>query len=140
MSCVYIPSKGANLFKQLKKQFGYELATDIFLRAISPRFIEDFRKTLSLDAEGIPSFESVMNNSWIKKFIGDARMLESLNNYKPLEDTIENFSIALEEAYNFNNSGTYENYVATVEYTDDGKNVTKISPRTTEVVEKFNNQ
>jgi hypothetical protein len=68
MKCTYIPSKGANLFRQLKKQFGYELAKDIFLRAISPRFIEDFRKTLSLDAEGIPSFESVMNNSWIKKY------------------------------------------------------------------------
>lgn len=140
MSCVYIPSKGANLFRQLKKQFGYELAKNIFLRAINPRFIEDFRKTLSLDAEGIPSFESVMNNSWMKKFIGEARMLESLNVYKPLEDTIENFNVALEEAYNFNNNGTYENYVATVEYTDDGKIVTKVSPRTTEAVDKFNNQ
>ena len=140
MSCVYIPSKGANLFKQLKKQFGYELATDIFLRAINPRFINDFRKTLSLDTEGIPSFESVMSNSWIKKFIGEARMLTSLNNFKPLEDTIENFNVALEEAYRFNNSDTYDNYVATVEYTNDGKIVTKVSPRTTETVEKFNNQ
>lgn len=140
MKCTYIPSKGANLFRQLKKQFGYELAKDIFLRAISPRFIEDFRKTLSLDAEGIPSFESVMNNSWMKKFIGDARILESLNTFKPLEDTLENFNVCLEEAYRFNNSNEYNNYVATVEYTDDNKIVTKVSPRTTESVEKFNNQ
>ena len=116
MKCTYIPSKGANLFRQLKKQFGYELAKNIFLRAISPRFIEDFRKTLSLDAEGIPSFESVMNNSWIKKFIGDARILKSLNTFKALEDTIENFNICLEEAYRFNNSGEYTDYIATVEY------------------------
>ena len=140
MKCTYIPSKGANLFKQLKKQFGYELAKDVFLRAISPRFIEDFRKTLSLDAEGIPSFESVMNNSWMKKFIGEARMLESLNTFKPLEDTLDNFNICLEEAYRFNNSGTYENYVATVEYTEDNKIVTKVSPRTIEAVDRFNNQ
>ena len=140
MKCTYRPSKGANLFRQLKKQFGYELAKDIFLRAISPRFIEDFRKTLSLDAEGIPSFESVMNNSWMKKFIGDARILESLNTFKPLEDTLENFNICLEEAYRFNNNNNYDNYVATVEYTDTGKIVTKVSPKTTEAVEKFNNQ
>lgn len=140
MKCTYIPSKGANLFRQLKKQFGYELAKNIFLRAISPRFIEDFRKTLSLDAEGIPSFESVMNNSWIKKFIGDARILKSLNTFKALEDTIENFNICLEEAYRFNNSGEYTDYIATVEYTDDGKIITMISPRTTEAVERFNNQ
>lgn len=140
MKCTYIPSKGANLFRQLKKQFGYELAKDIFLRAISPRFIEDFRKTLSLDTEGVPSFESVMNNSWMKNFIGDVRILESLNTFKPLEDTLENFNICLEEAYRFNNNSTYDNYVATVEYTDDGKIVTKVFPRTTEAVEKFNNQ
>lgn len=140
MKCTYIPSKGANLFRQLKKQFGYELAKNIFLRAISPRFIEDFRKTLSLDAEGIPSFESVMNNSWIKKFIGDARILKSLNTFKALEDTIENFNICLEEAYRFNNSEEYTDYIATVEYTDDGKIITMISPRTTEAVERFNNQ
>jgi len=140
MKCTYIPSKGANLFRQLKKQFGYELAKDIFLRAISPRFIEDFRKTLSLDAEGIPSFESVMNNSWMKKFIGDTRILESLNTFKPLEDTLENFNICLEEAYRFNNNDDYDSYIATVEYTDTGKIVTKVSPKTTEAVEKFNNQ
>ena len=140
MSCTYIPSKGADLFRQLKKQFGYELARDIFLRAISPKFINDFRKTLSLDTEGIPSFESVMNNPWIKNFIGKARMLKSLNTFKPLEDTVDNFNIALEEAYAFNNNSQYEDYIATVEYTEDGKILTTVSPKSEAAIEKFNNQ
>ena len=69
MICTYIPSKGENLFRQLKKQHGYEMAIEIFLRAINPKFISDNKNTLSLDTEGVPTLESLMSNKWMKKFI-----------------------------------------------------------------------
>ena len=142
MNCTYIPSKGVDLFRSLKKQFGYDKATDIFLRVISPRFIQKYGKTLSLDAEGIPSFEAVMNNSWVKKFVGDQTILESLNkNFTAIEDTRDNFNVVLEEAYRFNNESPYRNdYIATVEYTKDNKLIVQVSNKTADKVDKFNNQ
>ena len=42
--CTYVPSKGKSLFRELKKQFGYQTARGIFLRAINPEFIRDFKE------------------------------------------------------------------------------------------------
>ena len=140
-SCVFIPSKGVKLFNALKKQFGYAKGSDLFLRVISPRFINDFKGTLSLDAEGIPSFESVMSNNWVKNFLGEVNILNSLNTFTAKDDTRDNYNLALEEAYNFNNISFYkDDYIATVEYTENGKIVTKVSKRTKELEDKFTNQ
>ena len=68
--CVYKPSKGQAMFAQLKKEFGYDLARTTFLQAINPQFISDYKDTLSLDAEGVPSFSSLMRNEYMKEFIG----------------------------------------------------------------------
>ena len=140
-SCVFIPSKGVKLFNALKKQFGYTKGSDLFLRVISPRFINDHKRTLSLDAEGIPSYESVMSNSWVKNFLGEGAILNSLNTFTAKDNTRDNYNLVLEEAYNFNNTSLYKNdYIATVEYTEDGKIVAKVSKRTKELEDKFTNQ
>ena len=60
--CTFIPSKGQDLFKGLKKQFGYETARRVFYIALNPNFIKDNGKTLSLNAEGIPTLESLLTN------------------------------------------------------------------------------
>ena len=60
--CTYIPSKGESLFKELRKQYDYPVARKVFLRAIHPQFIQDYRNTLTLDSEGVPTLESLMNN------------------------------------------------------------------------------
>ena len=140
-SCVFIPSKGVKLFNALKKQFGYTKGSDLFLRVISPRFINDHKRTLSLDAEGIPSYESVMSNSWVKNFLGEGAILNSLNTFTAKDNTRDNYNLVLEEAYNFNNTSLYKNdYIATVEYTEDGKIIAKVSKRTKELEDKFIDQ
>lgn len=140
-SCVFIPSKGVKLFNALKKQFGYTKGSDLFLRVISPRFINDHKRTLSLDAEGIPSYESVMSNSWVKNFLGEGAILNSLNTFTAKDNTRDNYNLVLEEAYNFNNTSLYKNdYIATVEYTEDGKIIAKVSKRTKELEDKFTDQ
>ncbi len=140
--CTYVPSKGKSLFRELKKQFGYQTARGIFLRAINPEFIRDFKGTLSLDAEGVPTFESLMNNSFMKEFIGGRRIAEGLNKtYSPTEDTRENYGNLLESAYQFNTTNPQrDDFVATVEYVGDGKINVLVQPKTPEAVERFKEQ
>lgn len=140
--CTYVPSKGKSLFRELKKQFGYQTARGIFLRAINPEFIRDFKGTLSLDAEGVPTFESLMNNSFMKEFIGSRRMAEGLNKaYSPTEDTRENYGNLLESAYQFNTTNPQrDDFVATVEYVGDGKINVLVQPKAPEAVERFKEQ
>lgn len=140
--CTYVPSKGKSLFRELKKQFGYQTARGIFLRAINPEFIRDFKGTLSLDAEGVPTFESLMNNSFMKEFIGSRRIAEGLNKaYSPTEDTRENYGNLLESAYQFNTTNPQrDDFVATVEYVGDGRINVLVQSKTPEAVEKFKEQ
>lgn len=140
--CTYVPSKGKSLFRELKKQFGYQTARGIFLRAINPEFIRDFKGTLSLDAEGVPTFESLMNNSFMKEFIGSRRIAEGLNKaYSPTEDTRENYGNLLESAYQFNTTNPQrDDFVATVEYVGDGRINVLVQPKTLEAIEKFKEQ
>lgn len=121
--CTIVPSRGNNLFQGLKKEFGYETARSIFLRAINPKFIQDFKGTLTLDSEGIPTLSSVLNNSFMKKFIGTTKITEVINKkFKPREDTIENYTVALEEAKEFNSNSEYKNdYIALVNTDAEGK-------------------
>ena len=140
--CTYVPSKGKNLFRELKKQFGYQTARGIFLRAINPEFIRDFKGTLSLDAEGIPTYDSLMTNSFMKEFIGSKRMAEGLNRaYNPVEDTRDNYNNLLESAYQFNTTNPQrDDFVATVEYVGEGSINVLIQPKTDESVTRFEEQ
>lgn len=140
--CTFIPSKGKTLFKELKKQFGYQTARSIFLRAINPQFISDYKNTLSLDAEGVPTYESLMANPFMKSFIGDKRMAEGLNRaYTPVEDTRDNYGNLLESAYQFNTTNAQrDNFLATVEYVGEGKIGIVIQPKTPEASNRFQEQ
>lgn len=139
--CTFIPSKGQDLFKGLKKQFGYETARRVFYIALNPNFIKDNGKTLSLDAEGIPTLDSLLSNNYIKKFIGDVRMIQSIeSNYSEVEDTMQNYNSMLESAYNFNTSSTHrDSYVATVEQ-NGNKLKLKINVKDKVSSDRFNNQ
>lgn len=140
--CTYIPSKGEDLFKGLKKQFGYKTARSIFLRAINPDFINDYRNTLTLDSEGVPTLESVLGNSYMKQFIGDTKMINSLeSNYSVMEDTYDNYGTLVGDAYSFNTTSPQrDDYVASVDYTEDGKLKVKIQRKTEATISEFNNQ
>lgn len=141
-NCTYIPSKGKDLFRELKKQFGYKMATDIFLRAISPEFIDNYKGTLSLDAEGVPSYDSLMSNSYMKKFIGGRTIAKGLNkNYTAQEDSRENYLNLLESAYQFNTtSAQRDDFVAIVEYVDEDKINVVIQPKTQNAINRFKEQ
>ena len=140
--CTFIPSKGKNLFKELKKQYGYQTARSIFLRAINPQFISDYKGTLSLDAEGVPTYESLMTNKFMRDFIGDKRMIDSLNKaYTSVEDTRDNYGNLLESAYQFNTTNAQrDNFLATVEHVEEGKIKVVIQAKTPEASTRFQEQ
>jgi len=141
-SCVYIPSKGASLFKQLKKQFGYEKAVGLFYTAINPQFISDYKNTLSLDREGVPSYESFMQNFYIRSQIEDEQVINSIQkNYNAVEDTQENYQGEVEAAFSFNQTSPFnDKFIAIVEKQPNGKLRTVIRGRNEHTEEIFRNQ
>ena len=140
--CTYVPSKGESLFRELRKQYDYPVARKVFLRAIHPQFIQDYRNTLTLDSEGIPSFESLMSNPNIKSFIGLEERRNGLERVHPsLQDTRENYHKLLQEAYSFNKSNPQrDDFVAVVEYKDDGEIGLSFINKTPESVQQFSEQ
>ena len=140
-SCVISPSKGKSLHSTLKKALGYDKGTDLFLRVISPRFISDFKDTLTLDGEGVPTYKSLMANSFVKKFLGKEGVAKVLGSeYDPVEDTRDNYRILLDSAYSFNNTNdSRDEYIAVVEPVDGNKIKVNIVPRTTTLVDLNNN-
>lgn len=140
--CTYTPSKGAGLFNQLKKEYGYATARGIFLRAISPSFIDDHKDTLSLDAEGIPTYDSIMKTPFMKTFIGTNTIATQLQkNYPEVENTIDNYGSVMQAAQAFNMSNSNNDVLtAIVETTDDDKLRVKIIPKTEQAVSVFNDQ
>lgn len=140
LSCVFTPKIGKNLMGQLRKEFGYETAKKAFLSgALNPKFIEDYRSSLELDSEGVPTFESFMAIPYVQRvFIGKDNMLKALNNHQEVEDTIDNYNTLLQEAYTFNTSSIYrDSYMAEVSYTKEGKLQVQISEKTEEKLQRF---
>ena len=140
LSCVFTPKIGKNLMGQLRKEFGYETAKKAFLSgALNLKFIEDYRSSLELDSEGVPTFESFMAIPYVQRvFIGKDNMLKALNNHQEVEDTIDNYSTLLQEAYTFNTSSIYrDSYMAEVSYTKEGKLQVQISEKTEEKLQRF---
>lgn len=140
-SCALLPKKGISLFSKLKSEFGYKTARDIFTRVITPKFITDFKGTLILDDEGIPSYDSVMSIPVVKDFVGEAKVLNSLNKgYKVQPNTRASYEEALRQAKTFNDQSSHnKDYVATVKNTEGGIKV-EIVKRTEESAKDFASQ
>lgn len=141
-SCTLVPKIGANLMENLRSHYPYKVASRVFLQATNPHFINDYRHQLELDEEGIPTYGSIMNNTYIKSIISKQEKLDSLNkNYRAIDDTIENYDFLIDQAYEFNtNNENASDHVAIVDYTDNGKLKVKIVPKTEEALENFYNQ
>lgn len=120
-ACSYAPRKGTQTFYKLKNELGYEKAWKVFGIAMNPKFQQDFGDTLSLDAEGVPTYSSIMQNSHIQKYIGDRAVIDMLQReYRPKEDTMDNYNDCLEDANKFNTtSPSKDRFTAIVDYADD---------------------
>lgn len=130
-SCLYIPKKGADTFRQLKTNFGYKTAAKVFNRVVSEGFIEEYGDSLTLDSEGIPTYSSLMSLPIVRNYVGEETILEALNkNQKTLPNTIENTSLLVYEADRINQSDS--NHIAIVDYIDEDTLTIRILPNTKE--------
>lgn len=129
-SCVYAPKKGTKTFYRLKRDFGYDTAWKIYGVAVNSEFLNDFKDSLTLDSEGVPSYESLMANSYIKNKLGDKVRAALEKKFVVRDDTLDNFSTSIEEAASFNKSN--DDYVAVVNYDREGKLKVEVLPNTEE--------
>lgn len=140
-SCRTVPEKGVDTFLKLKKQVGYKKATEIFDRITGAEFINTFGTSLTFDSEGVPTFESLMKLPIIRNYIGMQTMLDNLNKNQPhLEDNMENVTVLIDKAREFNNSNEDKDFVAIVDYDENNDITVKIVQRTSQSEEKAINQ
>lgn len=133
-SCLYIPKKGADTFRQLKKDFGYPTAAKVFNRVMSKDFLEEYGDSLTFDSEGIPTYSSLMSLPIVRNYLGEETILKALNkNQKVLPNTLENVAILVHEADRINQSDS--NHVAIVDYVDENTLTIKVLPNTPENTE-----
>lgn len=129
--CVWMPSKGQETFKKLKKEYGRPIAAVVFNKITGTQFQKLYKDSLTFDSEGVPTFESIMKVPIVRKYIGESKILESYNKDQPhLNDTTENTATLVNKAYEFNKSN--KDYVAVVDYDDEGKLTIKVLPNTKE--------
>lgn len=141
-SCIIQPKHGKRQFNALKKQFGYSKAVTIFTQATNEKFLQDFKDTLELDDQGVPTLESIMQNDYLKNFFDDddVAQMES-RKFSFMKDSLENYETVLQQAFNFNETSPLNNdYVAILQQNEDGTIGVVVKPKTNDRVDNFNNE
>ena len=119
-ACVYVPAKGKDTFRKLKKDFGYEQAAVIFNKIEGSDFMRLYGDKVTLDEEGIPTYESIMELPIVKDYVGvKARIDAAQKAFQPVEDTLSNTSALINRANEFNKGN--KDFVGIVEHTSNGK-------------------
>lgn len=140
-ACVYAPKRGLDTFYKLRKEFGYDKAWELYGIAINKKFLNDYRDSLSLDAEGVPSFDSLIHNDYIMRVAGSAISTLLRKNFPKREDSLDNFYLTLEDAKKFNESNSYNKYfTAVVGYDENDKLTLNLLEKTPENNKKFAEQ
>ena len=140
-SCVYLPEKGQEVFLKLKQQFGYKDAAFIFNKVRGVDFQEIYKDTLTLTSEGIPTFESIINNPSVIAYLGNNSMLNTMNSKADTyENTIDNSVMLVKKANEFNSNKANKSFIQIVDYADDNKLKLIILPKTKSNLEIANSQ
>lgn len=138
-SCLWRPNKGQETFAKLKNLLGYKKAWEIFGISEGQEFQRDYKDTLTFDSEGIPTFESLIENEYIQSLVGDEVITKiNSNKFPAVEDTLSNYDSLLTQALNYNNGNN--KYVAVIDITDDGKLKINLYPKTQKNIDNFKNQ
>lgn len=135
-SCSILPKRGTKTYSKLWEDLGREDASLIFNAVTNPEYIN--KHNLKVDREGIPTYNSIMNDTNVKNYLGD-KALDSLNKTElHLENTIENNNKLLKRAEFLNKENP--SYITYVDYDSDGKLTITYHPKTQENIEIFETQ
>lgn len=126
-SCSILPSKGKKLFKTLDTQFGRQKAIDLYFIAANKDFQNDYKDSLILDDEGIPTFSSFIQSPLISRMVGKNAVINAFQKkFGKYKDTPEDYAKAVNAAFAFNKQEP--KYTAVVTKEKEGYTV-KVYPR-----------
>lgn len=138
-SCWIVPNKGAETFKKLNRAFGRKVAVDMYLKITGPDFMRIFGDQVETDKDNIPTFESLMELSDVREYIGKNKVLESYQKRQPvLENTLSNVSLLVNKAIEFNKN--HKGVIAIVDYVEDNKLTLSIQSKTEETTQQADTQ
>lgn len=146
LSCSYIPhnKKGEELkgFQTYRKELGYQTAAKVFTAVLSPTFKNTHQKTLVLDTQGVPTYESAVKVPYIKTLIGtDKLMRAEQKKFPKVANTRENYQRLILSAHSFNQSNENRDFLtAVVTLTDDNQLQVEIRERNQQNVNEYQNQ
>ena len=147
LSCSYIPhnKKGEALkgFQTYKKELGYQTAAKVFTAVLSPTFKEQHKKTLELDTQGVPTYESASKVEYIKRLIGTDKLIRvDQKKFPEVDNTRENYQRLILAAHSYNQSSNNRDFcVATVVPSSDGTKLrVEIKERNQQNVNEYESQ
>lgn len=142
VSCVYMPAEEDRfkLFNEMLQDFDRSTAAFLYNKTTSEQFMDMYKDTLVFDGS-VPTYESILNNELVKKYLGLNRLAEIHTKHQPVvENTLDNADKLLDQAYKFNNSANNTDFIAYVEPMEDNALTIKVEPRTQETKEIADNQ
>lgn len=138
--CLRKPEDGEKLFDSLEKEFGYEVAKKGYLLAINNKFKDDYKTSLVIDEDGIPTYDSLMSIPFFKNQLSVEELVSNRQKeYKPLDNTLENYNSVIRECTEFNSKEENKHVLAIADVTDDNVQV-KIVDRTPQVQKIYQSQ
>lgn len=146
LSCSYIPrnKKGEELkgFQTYKKELGYQTAAKVFTTVLSPTFQKTYEKTLVMDSQGVPTYESASKVEHIKKMIGTDKLIKvEQKKFPKVENSRENYQRLILSAHSFNQSNDNRNFLtAVVTQTPDNMLQIEIRERNEQNVSEYESQ
>ena len=127
-SCVLIPKRGAETFLKLKNQFGREKAAVIFNNVQSKEFAKFYKDSFTYDSEGIPTYESIINNKSVQNYLGIDNIIQALNKKRiSYPNTIENVKYLMQQTILFNKNS--KDFVQYVTYDENQNLVIETAPK-----------
>ena len=146
LSCSYIPhnKRGEELkgFQAYRKELGYQTAAKVFTAVLSPSFQKQYEKTLELDTQGVPTYESAAKVDYIKKLIGNSKLMSvDQKKFPKVENSRENYQRLILSAHSYNQSSdNRDNLVAVVTQTPDNMLQVEIREKNEQNVSEYENQ
>lgn len=138
-ACVWVPRKGAHTFKKLKNQFGRNKAAEVFNAVRTIKFLNDFKDSLELDNDGIPTYESIIHNTVVQKHIGLRTIAEVFEKeYVPVSNSYFGVQLLIQDAVTFEKENP--NFVAYVDKVSESQIGLRIEPKTSENKEMLKRQ
>lgn len=146
LSCSYIPhnKKGEELkgFQTYRKELGYKTASKVFTQVLSPTFQQDYKSRITLDAQGVPTYQSVIAIPHIKQLVGYSRLITAdQKKFPKVANSRENYQRLIRAAHSYNQSSeNKDSLVAVVTQTPDNQLQVEIRERNPQNVNEYQNQ